>query len=43
MTKMSNAYYDLIVKVKNSNESTITPSELKQAVSKVAPQFSGFG
>jgi len=41
--KLSEAYYDLIKKVKQGYENTITPSDLKYAVSKRAPQFSGYG
>ena len=48
--KLSKSYHELIKKVKNamnttssSYDNTITPSELKMAVSHVAPQFSGYG
>jgi hypothetical protein len=40
---LAGAYCDLIQKVKTGYESTITPTELKNAVSKRAPQFSGYG
>ena len=40
---LASAYCELIQKVKSSYETCITPTELKNAVSKRAPQFSGFG
>ena len=41
--KLSYAYSELIKQVKGGQESTITPSDLKYAISKIAPQFSGYG
>ncbi len=48
--RLSKAYYELIRKVKavmsgsgSSYDNTISPSDLKMAVSGVAPQFSGYG
>jgi hypothetical protein len=47
--RLSKDYYELIKKVKafqtkgSSYDNTITPSDLKNSVSKVAPQFSGYG
>jgi hypothetical protein len=35
--RLSQAYYDLIVKVKQGGELVITPTDLKYAVSKNAP------
>jgi uncharacterized UBP type Zn finger protein len=41
--RLAESYSDLITKVKSGYESTITPTDLKAAVSKRAPQFSGYG
>jgi ubiquitin carboxyl-terminal hydrolase 2/21 len=41
--RLASSYYDLIKKVRSGAESCITPSELKIAVSRVAPQFGGYG
>ncbi|CDW83589.1 ubiquitin carboxyl-terminal hydrolase 2-like [Stylonychia lemnae] len=41
--RLADAYNSLIKQVKQGYESTISPTDLKYAVSKVAPQFSGYG
>ena len=43
-TPLSQSYYELLRKVKEANgSSVVTPSELKNAVSKTVSEFRGYG
>lgn len=41
--RLSLSFYELLLECKNGSSSTVTPSDLKHAVAKVAPQFTGYG
>jgi len=42
-TRLAQSYYELIKKVKASGGSPVTPSDLKNSVSRTVSQFTGYG
>lgn len=42
-TPLSDAFYDLLLKVRSSGGSAVAPSNLKDQVSRTVSQFSGYG
>ena len=42
-TRLAKTYYELLKQCRNSGGRTVTPSAIKNAVSRTVPQFSGYG
>lgn len=41
--RLSNSFYDILKQAKSGSSSALSPTDLKYAVSKICPQFSGYG